>query len=159
MKKKTGLAGGAVCAVVMLLAALPLRAQTESTIPGGHNSTQLVGTWKLVSGKYNGQSFDFGKQVILKHVTGGQFMWLRYDADTKKISQSAGGPYTVHGDTYVEHPVYGIGESFEVIKDQDQTFHWKVAGNKWSIDGQLANGVKIGEVWELVKPETAMAAR
>jgi hypothetical protein len=127
--------------------------------PSGQNSNKLVGTWKLVSGKYNGQAFDFGKQVMLKHVTGAQFVWLRYDGDTKKISQTAGGPYTVNGDTYVEHPVYGIGDNFDVIRDQDHTFHWQVEGNRWSTDGQLANGVKIEEVWELVKPETAMAAQ
>ena len=123
------------------------------------NPSKLVGTWKLVSGKYNGQVGDFGKLIILKHITGTHFMWVRYDADTKKISQTAGGLYTIKGETYTEHPSYGIGDNFDVIRDTDHSFQWKIVGDKWYTNGQLSNGTKIEEVWELVKPETTMAPR
>jgi hypothetical protein len=117
------------------------------------NPSKLVGTWKLISGKYNGQNADLGKEVELKHVTGTHFTWLRYDSDTKKISQAAGGRYTVKGDAYSETPVYGIGEDFGQIRDQTHTFNWKVEGNKWYSNGQLAGGaLKIEEVWENVNP-------
>jgi hypothetical protein len=116
-----------------------------------HDPSKLVGTWKLTSGTYNGEAGDLGKQVMLKHLTGAHFTWLRYDAETKKLTQAAGGPYSVKGDVYAERPLYGIGDDFEIIRDKEHTFNWRVEGNKWYMNGQLANGVKIEEVWERVK--------
>jgi hypothetical protein len=117
------------------------------------NPGKLVGTWKLVSGKYNGQAGDLGKEVEIKHVTDAHFTWLRYDSETKKVSQAAGGTYTVKGDTYAETPTYGIGEDFEHIRDKTHTFTWKVEGNRWYSNGELTGiGVKIEEVWERVNP-------
>src|SRR5690242_19589567 len=83
---------------------------------GAHQNDEdartLVGTWRLVSGKYNDQVADAGKLVELKHVTDSQFTWLRYDKETKKISQAAGGTYSVKGQMYSEKPSYGVGEDF-----------------------------------------------
>jgi len=77
-------------------------------------------------------------------------MWLRYDSDTRKITQPARGPCTVKGDTYSETPAYGIGEDFAQIRDQTHAFNWKVEGNEWYSNGQFAGGLKIEEVWENV---------
>ena len=52
--------------------------------PKGEDPAQgkLVGTWKLVSAKYNGQDFRFPEgATMLKHITPTQFMWVTYDAD------------------------------------------------------------------------------
>ena len=55
--------------------------------------------------------------------------------------------------TYSETPVYGIGDDFAQIRDQTHTFDWRVEGNKWYSNGQLAGGaLKIEEVWENVNP-------
>jgi len=143
-----------LCSV--LLAALSI-VQLPAQQP---NPNKLVGTWKLISGKYNGQAADFGKEIEIKHVTGSHFTWLRYDADTKKISNAAGGPCTLKADTYSETPIYGIGSDFEQIRDKTYTFTWKVEGNKWYSNGELPNiGLKIEEVWENVNPEATTAGR
>jgi len=112
--------------------------------------SKLVGTWKLVSGKYNGKAWDFGKVVILKHVTGAHFTWIRYEPETRKVTDAAGGPYSVKGDAYSERPSYGLGGDFERIRDKEHTFNWKVEGNRWYQNGQLADGLKIEEVWQRV---------
>ena len=46
----------------------------------------------------------------------------------------------------------GGGDDFEVIRDKEHTFHRRVEGNKLYMNGQLAAGVKIEEVWESVNP-------
>ena len=135
-----------VCSLLAALGILQLSGQQP-------NPSKLVGTWKLVSGTYNGQPGDFGKEVEIKHVTGSHFTWLRYDADTKKISTAAGGPCTLKGDSYSETPIYGVGSACEQIRDRTYTFTWKVEGNKWYLNGELTNlGLKIEEVWESVNP-------
>jgi hypothetical protein len=109
---------------------------------------KLVGTWKLVSAKYNGQEvlFPVGSTHI-KHVTPTQFMWATYDKDGV-VQRTAGGSYTLEKDTYTETPEYGMSSDFDVIKGNAQSFTCKVEGNKWHHDGKLSNGLMIEEVWE-----------
>ena len=75
------------------------------------DASKLIGTWRLVSGKYNGQVADLGKLVELKHVTDSEFTWLRYDKDTKKVSQAAGGSYSVKSGMYSEKPVTALART------------------------------------------------
>ncbi len=115
---------------------------------------ELVGTWKLVSAKYNGQENTLPEGItMLKHVTTAQFMWAIYDKDGK-IESALGGPYTLKGDKYDETPEYGLADTLESLKDlkgKAQSFTWKVKGNKWYHDGKLSSGVTIEEVWERVE--------
>jgi hypothetical protein len=115
--------------------------------PGG----TLVGTWKLVSGKYGGQEAKFPEgTTMLKHVTPTQFMWATYDKDGK-VFRAAGGAYTLKGETYEETPEYGFSDDFDAIKGQTHAFSVKVEGKRWQSDGKLANGTTINEVWERVE--------
>jgi len=112
---------------------------------------KLVGTWKMVSAKYGGQEFTFPDgMTTLKHVTPAHFMWASYDKDGV-VSRTAGGAYTIKGETYEETPAYGMSSDFDVIKGKAQTFTWKVEGNKWHHNGQLSSGLTIEEVWERVE--------
>ena len=114
-------------------------------------STQLVGTWKLVSAKYDGQEFKQKEgTTTIKHVTPSQFMWASYEK-SGKLTRAAGGAYTVKGENYEETPEYGLSGDFELIKGNPQTFKWKVDGNKWYHNGKLSNGLTIEEVWERVE--------
>jgi len=112
---------------------------------------KLVGSWTLVSAKYNGQTFNFPEgSTHIKHVTPTQFMWATYTKDGK-INRAAGGSYTLKDDLYEETPEYGISESFDVIKGNAQSFKCKIDGDTWHHDGKLSNGTTIEEVWERVK--------
>jgi hypothetical protein len=115
---------------------------------------ELVGTWKLVSAKYNGQENKLPEGItMLKHVTPTQFMWAIYDKDGK-VESALGGPYTLKGEKYDETPEYGLAdtlESLNALKGRVQSFTWKIKGNKWYHDGKLSSGVTIEEVWERVE--------
>ena len=111
---------------------------------------QVVGTWKMVSAKYDGQEFQLAEgSAHIKHVTPTQFMWATYDKDGT-VTRAAGGAYTLDGENYVETPEYGLGDDFKLIKGKAQSFKWKVDGDKWYHNGKLSNGLEIEEVWQRV---------
>lgn len=111
----------------------------------------LIGTWKLVSGKYGDQEVTPPPGIgMLKHVTPTQFMWLTHGEDGT-ISRAGGGPYTLKGDAYEELPEYGLGADFELLKGKPQTFTCKIEGNRWHHTGKLSNGLAVEEVWERVE--------
>ena len=138
-------------AVALSLSPGQLRGEEAKTGAAKGQMHPLVGTWKLVSGKYGGNAAAFPEGVMMvKHVTPTQTMWARYDKDGK-ISNAAGGSYKIDGDKYSETPEYGIGPDFDEIKGKTHTFTWKVEGTKWYSNGALASGLTIEEVWERVE--------
>jgi RNA polymerase sigma factor (sigma-70 family) len=130
-------------------AATPVPARAADPKAGPEN--KLIGTWKLVSAKYDGEAVTFPEGVTtVKHVTPTQFMWAGYGKDGKVI-RAAGGSYSLKGDAYEETPEYGVGKDFDGIKGKAQTFKWKVEGDRWHHTGKLDNGPTIDEVWERVE--------
>ena len=124
------------------LASLPTAGRAEEP------KNELIGTWKLTSAKYGGKEHKFPEgTTTLKHVTPTQFHWVSYDKEGK-VWRTAGGGYTLRGESYEETPAYGLSGDFGVIKGQAQKFVWKVEGDKWYHTGKLSNGLTIEEVWE-----------
>lgn len=135
-------------AVTVALAVAASAARADDPKPAAKAENKLIGTWKLVSAKYGGRESSLpGTATTLKHVTPTQFMWVTYDSEGK-VSRSAGGRYTITGDTYAETPEYGMSGDFDVVKGAAHAFTWKVEGNKWYHNGKLSNGLTIEEVWE-----------
>jgi hypothetical protein len=147
--RRFGLTGFAlICAAAFVAAG---RGADEPPKDKAKPGITLVGTWKLLSGKYGGQDFKFPDgTTMLKHVTPTQFMWATYDKDGK-VFRAAGGSYTLKGETYEETPEYGFSDDFEAIKGKTHAFKAKVEGTKWHSDGMLASGLTIEEVWERVE--------
>jgi hypothetical protein len=136
---------------VMIVPMLGAGAPSAADDSGPQNG--LVGTWRLVSAKYDGNVFEMPEgTTTLKHVTPQQFMWASYDNDGT-VTRAAGGGYTLKGETYEERPEYGISDDFDLIKGKPQTFTWRLEGNKWHHTGKLSNGLTIEEVWERVGPK------
>src|SRR5260370_39772544 len=96
-----------VCvAVAVLFAVGATHAVSEEPKSDAKNENKLVGTWKLVSAKFEGNDFQIPEgNTQLKHVTPVQFMWAWYDKDGK-VSSALGGSYTLTGDAYEEVPDY-----------------------------------------------------
>ena len=112
---------------------------------------QIIGTWKFVSGKYNGKDGNLaGANIMLKHVTPEQTLWVIYDKQGRVV-EVAGGSYKLNGNEFIETLSYGLGPNFKAINGKSHTFRDKVEGNKWFHNGQLANGTRIEEVWERVE--------
>jgi hypothetical protein len=112
---------------------------------------QLVGTWKVVSAKFDGTDAKPPEGTTqLKHVTPAQFMWAIHDKDGN-VTTVLGGTYSLKGDSYVETPEYGTSDILPSLKGKPQTFKWKVEGNKWYHAGKLSTGQTIEEVWQRVE--------
>ena len=138
-------------AVIFALAVTAATTWPDEPKGDAKSDNKLVGTWKVVSGKYGGEESKSPEGVTtVKHVTPTQFMWATYDKDGK-VTRAAGGYYTLKGEVYEETPEYGIGSDFDLIKGKAHTFKWKVEGNKWYHNGKLSGGLTIEEVWERVE--------
>jgi hypothetical protein len=118
---------------------------------GPRDGHKLVGTWKVAAARYGGREVKWPEgTTTVKHVTPAQFMWATYDKDGK-VTQAAGGPYTLQGDDYAETLAYGVGAVFERYKGLALPFKCKVEGGKWYYTGRTPDGTTIEEVWERVE--------
>jgi hypothetical protein len=137
----------------VLFLALPFSGNSQTNVSGnGNSSAPHIGTWKLASYKYSA-SGNFvpvakGDQHI-KLITATHFMWAESDSTTKKVSEMAGGTYTLNGNTYTESIDFGLG--MENYLGHKQTFTLMVEGDQLFLTGMLSDGYHVGEVWQRVK--------
>src|SRR5215831_18707925 len=87
--------------MIFALAITAPPARSEEPKGDAKSENKLVGTWKLVSAKYDGEEMKFGEVTTVKHVTPSQFMWASYESDGK-VTRAAGGDYTLKGEVYEE---------------------------------------------------------
>ena len=144
--KKTALI---LSAIAFLVSTVALVAQQQSAQSGGSH----LGTWQLVSTKY-GDAKDFsdyaGENRRLKLITATHFTWVDYDTKTKKISSSAGGPYSLRDSVYIE-TIEFVGDDMETYLGKKQEFTIRIDGDKLYQSGKLSDGLKIEEVWQRAK--------
>ena len=136
-------------AVAFLAFTAALVAQQQPAQGGGSH----LGTWQLVSTKY-GDAKDFSdypkESRRLKMITATHFTWVDYDTKTKKVSSSAGGPYTLRDGVYTE-TIEFVGAEMETYVGKKQEFTIRIEGDKLFQSGRLSDGLKIEEVWQRVK--------
>jgi len=135
-------------AVMALTMAVGLRAQDGSKSSGSH-----LGTWELASFRYgtNQPSFtDFPKtRHRIKLITETHYTWVEYGDTTKKVTASAGGTYSLDGNTYTESKDFGL--DMDTYLGQKHVYTIRVEGDKFFLSGSLSDGLKIEEVWRRVK--------
>jgi len=97
-----------ISSVILLslsLVALTLSNQVVAQQKSEGAGDKHLGTWKLVSTKY-GDATEFTRyresSSRLKFITNTHFTWLEVDGSTKRVLASAGGRYTLSGNTYTE---------------------------------------------------------
>jgi hypothetical protein len=137
-----------IAAVILFSSFLsPAVSEKKSKIP------DISGTWKLESYRYGSASSAFtiaaANMPRLKLITNNSFQWASYDASTKKILESAGGSYTLEGDTYTEMLNYGY--KMETYVGTNSIFRIKVEDDILFLSGKLSTGYPIEEVWQRVK--------
>ncbi|HUF62145.1 MAG TPA: hypothetical protein VMN36_08735 [Verrucomicrobiales bacterium] len=121
--------------------------------PAEKGSGTHLGTWKLVSTKYGDASefSDYPKErQRLKMITATHFCWVDYETRTKKVSSSAGGPYSLREGVYTE-TIEFAGEGMDAYLGKEQAFTIRIEGDKLFQSGQLSDGLKIEEVWQRLK--------
>jgi hypothetical protein len=140
-----------VIPVLLTLAGLISSSRLAADETKAEDAAKLVGTWKLVLAKYGGRESDLPTQLTtLKHFTPAQYMWASYGEDGK-VTRTAGGPYTLKGNTLESTPEYGMSSDFDVIRGKRQTYTVKVDGRRLFQSGTLSNGLALEEVWERVE--------
>ena len=136
-----------IVVIAALAIAVDLPAQQESKKSSGSH----LGTWQLASFKYgtNESGFtDFSQsQRRIKLITETHFTWIEFDATSKKVRSTAGGAYSLSGNTYTESIDFGLG--MDTYLGQKHTFTIRVEGDKFFLSGSLADGLKIEEVWQV----------
>ena len=133
--------------VILTLTAAVVAQQQPAKSEDGH-----LGTWQLVSTKYGEakEMSDYPKEHRrLKMITATHFIWLDYDTTTKKISSSAGGPFSLREGAYTE-TIEFAGEGMETYLGKKQAFTIRIDGDRLFQSGQLSDGLKIEEVWQRV---------
>ena len=113
-------------AVLAALVALTVVTSGGSPLQGQQKEARrenpLLGTWKQVSGKFNGKEFRPPEGTTLpKHVTPAQFMFVDIDKDGV-IRDAAGGSYALTASTYAETNTYSIGD-FHGLKERPSRSH------------------------------------
>jgi len=114
----------------------------------------IFGTWKLVSYNYGGgdelNPVSPGIERI-KFITEKNFNWVQYAGKDKIVINSAGGSYTFSGDDYTEKIEFG-GQGMAGYIGKEHKFKVSINKDKMEMSGELADGLKIKEVWEKYKP-------
>ena len=139
MKKKIVL-----CLLSVFLFVLSVNAQ--------QNSSEILGTWKLVSYKYGESDIQSATDSIqrIKLITPTYFTWIHYANKDKMVSEMAGGTYTLSGGDYVEKIGFG-GYTMKSYIDKEQVFKVKIEGGKMYLFGVMTDNQRIEEIWEKIE--------
>jgi len=142
-----------VTVAVLAIAALTISAGSLVNNESGNTAESIQGTWKLVSTNYGSNPSGFtdlpAMIVRMKLITDTHFTWVGFSTLDKKVSSSAGGKYTLNGNTYTESIDFGL--NMDAYLGQKQTFTVKVEGDRLFQSGTLSDGLNIAEIWERVK--------
>lgn len=112
----------------------------------------ISGTWRLDTYRYgdNGSFIPVGESnPHIKLITGNSFMWAIYDPASKKISESAGGRYTLEGDNYTEFIDYGY--NMDTYVGTVGKFKINAGEGMFLMTGYLKDGYKVEEVWRKIE--------
>jgi hypothetical protein len=140
-----------VCLLVLAAQNSPARAAAQESQAEGAATNNLVGTWKLVSGKYGGQQSNLPEaSTTLKHMTPTHYTFVTYNRDGE-VTRIGGGSYAFGGKVMENTMEYGVGSDLKSRRGKPQTYDCKVEGKKLYQSGKLSTGLTLEEVWELVE--------
>lgn len=138
MKTKIG-----VVLFIMLSAVLRVNAQT--------NSSDLLGTWRLVSYKYGDRPIQFTTDSLkrIKVITQNNFVWVQFPDKDRLVREVAGGTYSFNDGNYIESIDFG-GYTMKPYIYKKQAFKVKVENDKFYLYGVMSDNQKIEEIWEKI---------
>ena len=128
---------------VFLFAAIGVYAQK--------NSTELVGTWKLLSAQYDGEESILSKDLVyMKFYTKSHFCSVLYMKEGL-VKQAIGGTYTFSKGDCTENVTF-VDDQRARILNTKSTFKITVKKDKMEINGFYGDGTQtLREVWEKVE--------
>ena len=140
-----------ISVAVLLIAILTI--STGTTFNQKKDSAPIQGTWQLVSYKYGAASSSFSdcSENIrhIKVINETHFIWVIFDTLSRRVVSSAGGSYTLKGNTYTESIDFGL-EMDPYLKNKCP-YTVKVEEDMLFQSGFLTPTYKIEEIWKRVK--------
>jgi hypothetical protein len=85
----------------------------------------------------------------IKVINETHFIWVQFDTLSRKVVESAGGAYTVKGDTYTESLDFGL--AMDGYLKTSPAYTIKIEGDMLFQSGLLVPDYKIEEIWKRVK--------
>jgi hypothetical protein len=132
---------------VLMISLASLAAISASPQAGGERArNKLEGTWE--------HTFEDEPRLRqIKVINQDHFIWVSYVKESRLPVTTAGGTYTLEGDTYKEQVEFGRFGSPELQKTvgKEQVFKVEVDGDTLVLTGTLSNGQELHEVWRRVK--------
>lgn len=123
-----------------------------AAISFAQNKMQLVGTWKLISGKMTqGDStfpYDNKTSDAIKIVTPTHFAVFSQHVPDTAFEHAGAGTVEMDGKNYTEHLMYGNDKD---MVGKTAKFTYRLGGDKWYIKGGIDNMMMFEEVWQRVK--------
>jgi hypothetical protein len=137
-----------------LMLVLPLSLLAQEEVPEEQLPKELIGTWKMVSAKFGGQTSELPQRLhVLKHITPTHMTWMRIQPESGEVVAMACGKWKLDGDQFSDMPEFGMGPDFATVKGGTHTFTCKIVGDRWHHTGKLQTGLTIEEVWERERAE------
>ena len=140
--------------VIVAMLAVIAQSTTPAKLPGTScAAATLVGTWKVVDAKENGQAIPTGENnaAIYKLLTPTHYMVFQVAPESKAMAWAHGGTYTVSNGTYTESIDYGYGAPFQQLKGQSAVLKCTPEGDDTGHVAGTVVGVAIVEKWMRVK--------
>ena len=116
------------------------------------NKMQLVGTWKLISGKatQDASTFPYDNKTLdaIKIVTPTHFAVFSQKVSDTAFQHASTGTAEMDDKNYTEHLLYDNNKD---MVGKTAKFTYRLEGDKWYIKGKIDNMVMLEEVWQRVK--------
>lgn len=117
---------------------------------------KLVGAWRLVAASEPGgeeaKEIPKEQQTCLAYITPTHWMFVQYEADTKKATQCGGGTWSARAGESRMKADFALGETMEPLRGKEMVWTPKVDGDKLAIAGAMGDA-KMQLVWERIKEE------
>ena len=140
-----------VSIAALLIAVLTISAVSSASV-SKKKPVSMAGTWQLESYKYGPMQSAFidvpDSRVRLKVINETNFIWVDYNPQNGRVVESAGGTYSLVGNTYTESIDFGLG--MDAYLGNKPVFTVKIEGDMLFQTGLLTEGYKIEEIWHRV---------
>jgi hypothetical protein len=125
----------------------------SASLSFAQNKTSVVGTWKLISGKFTQSGdtatyyYDDKTSDAIKIVTSTHFAVFLKDVSDDSLQHAGAGTIQVDDKNYIEEVKYGTDKDMigKTVK-----FTYRMEGDKWYIKGGVSNLVTFEETWQRV---------
>jgi len=115
---------------------------------------KLEGTcWRLVAMKYGdaNEFTNWPETLVSRRVfSKTHLIWVDYDQKTGLLGSSAGGTYTVEGNSITLNSAFA-SEHIKQLVNKEEKLNIRVDGKKLFLSGTFSWGLKMEEVWEKIE--------